>query len=110
MCRRGRRRFVGEPFAELLALALEFLALGVGEGLEGEFLRLAALEQLTDPVDDGVMGRRAVGVGAELAARDVEAGLLLVAGHGGVAPFAVQLLAAEDVGPVDGSRPANGGR
>ena len=94
-------RVVGERLAQRVAFALELPALIVGERVERELLGAGAREQGPDAGDQWIAWRRQLGVGVQVPSGDVEARLLAVARHRGVAPLAVELLAPEHEGAVD---------
>ena len=69
------------------------LGVAVGEAVVRELFGAGAFEQLLEAVDEGVVvGQVALDLRFEVAAGDVEARFVAVAGEGGVAELAVEVL------------------
>ena len=99
----GGEVVVLEELAQLVAVVLELGGVLVGEAVERELLGGASFEELFEAVNNGVVvGEVALDLGLEVAAGDVEARFVAVAGEGGEAELAVEVLGAEHERPVNG--------
>jgi len=97
-----RWRGDAERLPQSSPVVVELDALGLGQGVQGEFLHVAAVEKPGDAGDERIGGCGELGVDAHVAASDVEARLVAVTRERRKAPLAVELLAAQDERAVDG--------